>query len=364
MRTKNVQKVLDQSDLIAIPSSVVKNKNKYLKSEDILVSSANSWNLVGKCCWVPELEYDAVAGGFISILRGKDSVDSRFLYHWFNSPRTQTTVRSFGNQTTNISNLDHKRTLKLEIPLPPLAEQKRISAILDAADALRQQRRKSIDLLDQLIQSTFLHLFGDPVTNPKGWEHCSLKEYGVFKNGLNFGKGESGYNLYSIGVGDFKNHTNISGVTALSEISLNKPPSDDYLLENGDLLLVRSNGNKALVGRCLSVTPDTHKVSYSGFCIRYRIESHELTSSYLVHLFRCKSFREYMLSGGRGANIQNINQQILNSLDIPLPPLALQQEFANTVEKIEAQKSRYRTQLAELDTLFLSLQSRAFKGEL
>jgi len=69
MRTKNVQEALDESDIVWIPGSLIRNQAKYLKPGDILVSSANSWNLVGKGCWVPELRYPASAGGFISILR-------------------------------------------------------------------------------------------------------------------------------------------------------------------------------------------------------------------------------------------------------------------------------------------------------
>ena len=144
MRTKNVQTYLDESDLIAVPDELVKNQEKFLRGGDILVSSANSWNLVGKCCQVPNLVYKATAGGFISILRPiNDDLRPDYLYRWFSSDAIQHKLRHFGNQTTNISNLDHKRSLKLQIPLPPLFEQKRIAAILDAADALRAKRRES-----------------------------------------------------------------------------------------------------------------------------------------------------------------------------------------------------------------------------
>ena len=170
MRTKNIQANLDQADLIAVPSNVVKSPEKMLSEGDILVSSANSWNLVGKCCQVRDLLFPSTAGGFISILRPTtNDLDAEYLYRWFSSDEVQKTLRSFGNQTTNISNLNHKRTLKLQIPLPPLSEQKRIGRILDAADALRVKRRETLAQLDVLLQSTFLDMFGDPVTNPMGW---------------------------------------------------------------------------------------------------------------------------------------------------------------------------------------------------
>jgi type I restriction enzyme S subunit len=120
MRTKNVQSDLDLSDVWGIPESFVKRDDQYLQTGDVLVSSANSWNLVGKCCWVPDLPWRATFGGFISVLRGdREKINPRYLYHWFSSPRIQTTVRSFGQQTTNISNLNVERCLRLALPLPP-----------------------------------------------------------------------------------------------------------------------------------------------------------------------------------------------------------------------------------------------------
>ena len=169
MRTKNVQVDLDQSDLISIPTNVVKNSKKLLKEGDLLVSTANSFELVGKASWVPELDYPATAGGFISILRAiPNEVDERYLYHWVVSMKTQHALRYCGRQTTNISNMSFEQALAIEIPLPPLEEQKRIAAILDKADAVRRKRQQAIELADQFLRSVFLDMFGDPVTNPKG----------------------------------------------------------------------------------------------------------------------------------------------------------------------------------------------------
>ena len=186
MRTKNVQATLDASDLIAVPSRLAKNPERMLSTGDILVSSANSWNLVGKCCQVPKLQYRSTAGGFISILRPKtEKLESSYLYRWFSSGEIQRKLRSFANQTTNISNLDHRRTLELKIPLPPLAEQKRIARILDAAEALRAKRREALAQLDNLFHSTFLDMFGDPVTNPMGWDVTTVDRHPeVSKGGL------------------------------------------------------------------------------------------------------------------------------------------------------------------------------------
>jgi len=169
MRTKNIQAELDESDLIAVPKSFIRRDELYLQNGDILISSANSWELVGKCCKINNLNYEATAGGFISIIRGNSNVvDSDYLYRWLSSEPIQHKIRHLGRQTTNISNLPVDQFLELELPLPKTKkEQKRIAAILDKANAIRRKRQLAIDLADEFLRSVFLDIFGDPLTNPK-----------------------------------------------------------------------------------------------------------------------------------------------------------------------------------------------------
>ena len=259
---------------------------------------------------VSQLTFDATTNQAICNIQPDENVcDVNYLYRFLEASKPYLLSRRVGGGQPNIS----QGVIKdLDVPLPPLAEQRRIASILDQADELRQKRQQAIEKLDQLLQVTFIDMFGDPVSNPKGWEVGSLNNYGSYKNGLNFGKGESGNQVLYIGVGDFKQLSKIDDVSKLSTIDLDELPSADYFIKNGDLLFVRSNGNKELVGRCIAVYPDEKLVTYSGFCIRYRIERSELTSAYLVHLFRAKSFKQTIFDGGQGANIQNINQQLLS----------------------------------------------------
>ena len=111
---------------------------------------------------------------------------------------------------------------------------------------------------------------------------------------------------------------------------MNKMPSKEYLLQNGDIVFVRSNGNKALVGRCLAVYPNNVATTYSGFCIRYRKTDENLEIPYLLQVLKTDSMRKNMV--GRGANIQNLNQQILGRLMIPIPPLELQKQYSDFVK--------------------------------
>lgn len=106
-------------------------------------------------------------------------------------------------------------------------------------------------------------MFGDPVDNPKGWSIKTLEELGDFKNGLNYRKA-TGYTVKCLSVHDFKDRRVISGVDVLSDISISVKPSREYLLRDGDIVFVRSNGNSNLTGRCLAVYPHGGKAVFSG----------------------------------------------------------------------------------------------------
>ncbi|WP_050582037.1 restriction endonuclease subunit S [Vibrio harveyi] len=367
MRTKNVQIAgLDCKDLIAVPQSFMKRDEQKLRNGDMLISSANSWELVGKTSYISNLGYEATAGGFISIIRAKeDKVDSKYLYYWLTSPSIQHKIRYCGKQTTNISNLDVSRFKDLEIPLPPLDEQRRIVSILDKADVVLRKRKRLITLADELVFSVFYKMFGDPVSNYKGWDIESLVKFGAFKNGLNFSANESGEEIHCIGVGDFKARDRIEDIDSLSKLQLDKLPDDSYLLKDNDLLFVRSNGNRALVGRCLTVHLGEQNVTYSGFCIRYRIsDTSRLNADYLNYCMRMPSMKRAMLSGGQGANIQNISQKTLSSLGVPIPPIEVQNQFSKIVGLFRLSGLKRQQSLKETEDLFLSISQKAFRGRL
>lgn len=289
-----------------------------------------------------------------------EDVDQKFLYYAL-------TKRGFKDVITGAAQpqITREGLSKIVLDIPESKEsQLHIATILSKAENLIAKRKESIRLVDEFLKSTFLEMFGDPVRNEKGWEIGSLKNYGSLKNGLNYTRNESGLNIRCLGVGDFKNLSKLTDIGSLPILSLSSAPSDEYYLQDGDLVFVRSNGNRELVGRCLVIFPKEEKVTYSGFCIRYRIDKPEINSIYLSHLFRVSVFRKSMLQNGRGANIQNINQQILEGLKIPVPPIELQTQFAQIVEKTEALKTQYQQSLQELENLYGSLSQKAFSGEL
>jgi type I restriction enzyme, S subunit len=255
--------------------------------------------------------------------------------------------------------LNKSKMSEIPIPLPTLEKQNQIAKTLDKANELVELRKESITKLDALAKSIFIDMFGDPVENPMNWELNKLSEFGNCKNGLNFNSKRNECNIKCLGVGDFKNLTTIRNIELLQTISIEKKPTKEYLLQNGDIIFVRSNGSKDLVGRCVEIYPNETEVTFSGFCIRFRLSTDLILIPYLLNVLKSKSMRQNMI--GRGANIQNLNQQILLGLNIPLPPIELQNKFAKIIEKIEEQKSLYTQELEKLQENFDALLQKSFQ---
>ncbi len=359
MRTKNVQVAgLDQSDLIAVPSGFVRRKEQALREGDILVSSANSWELVGKASYVPKLAYEATAGGFISIVRAKESrVDSRYLYHWVACPATQHKIRHCGRQTTNISNLDVGRFQDLEIPLPPLPEQKRIAAILDKADAIRRKRQQAIQLADDFLRAVFLDMFGDPVTNPKGWDLLPFSAVGTLDRGKSRHRPRNDPALLGgahplIQTGEVANSRGYIKEHSATYSDLGLAQSKKW---DAGTLCITIAANIAKTG--ILTFPACFPDSVVGF-----IPNKHVTVEYVQHWlgFLQKNLEENAPQAAQ----KNINLEILRALLIPVPPKSEQEKFSSIVAGILAVEGKIANSGNALGNAFYALSQKAFSGKL
>ena len=263
----------------------------------------------------------------------------------------------------------NKAKLKiLKIPLPPLAEQKRIAAILDAADAVRAKRREALAQLDTLLQSTFLDMFGDPVTNPMGWE---IEGFDNWLDNIDSGWSPKCLNRKAL-IGEW-------GVLKLGAVTWCEfddsdqkalPPSlaprPELEVAPGDLLFTRKNTHD-LVAAVAYVHKVRPRLMLSDLIFRLRLKSGiEIKPAFLWQLLIQPKQRQVIqkFAGGSAGSMPNISKTKLKTLKLIKPPLDLQHRFAAIVESVEQQKASQRTHLAELDTLFASLQSRAFRGDI
>ena len=306
---------------------------------------------VGSVDWQNK-EERVIVSPLYNVFSVSENLNQDFLLYFIKSNGTMGIINTLATGTVRL-NLKLSMLKEFPITVPPLSDQQSIVEELNTINELIRLKKDQLDDYDKLSQSIFSEMFGDPIENEKGWEVKKFSEVASFKNGLNFGKNENGYSYKILGVGDFKNNYVVNS-SLLEYINLNDELSSDYFLKPEDIVFVRSNGSKELVGRCVSVDC-TEPTTYSGFCIRCRLDENSgVLPMYLLYVCKNKGIREYLTQSGRGCNISNVNQKILNSTDIIIPPLSLQQLFAQRIELIEQQKDEIKSTIADLETLLAS----------
>ena len=343
------------SDLPAEGYQIIVESENYISSKGYEVSRklpkgsvlVSCIGIIGKTAI---LGMDACTNQQINAIIPNEYVNNKFLAY---SILSQRYVLSSVANAPVVPLINKSDFSKVEIPLPPLSVQHSIVSELDKINELIRLKKEQLKDYDNLAQSIFYEMFGDPVVNEKGWEVKKFSEVASFKNGLNFGKNENGYSYKILGVGDFKNNYVVNS-SLLEYINLNDELSSDYFLKPEDIVFVRSNGSKELVGRCVSVDC-TEPTTYSGFCIRCRLDENSgVLPMYLLYICKNKGIREYLTQSGRGCNISNVNQKILNSTDIIIPPVSKQELFIQRIELIEQQKDEIKSTIADLETLLAS----------
>ena len=356
--TKSIASI-ERHDCSEAPSRA----RQLVETGDVLVATVRP-NLNGVAL-VNGAHHGMTASTGYCVLRPKEGkIDSTYLFHWV---KTDEFVQRMVDVATgaNYPAVSDAKVKASTIPLPPLAEQKRIAAILDAADALRAKRRESLEQLDTLLQSTFLEMFGDPVTNPMGWEIAAVGDICKQIRGVTYAKSDA-RNTPQSEYSPILRANNIgeSGQLLLEDFVFvpNSKISPQQRIIPNDVVVAASSGSISVVGKTAQVH-DEFDGGFGAFCKVLRPHP-EVTPRYFGQYFRTKAYRRIVSNLAAGANINNLKNEHLNNLQIPLPPIDLQKRFAAIVESVEQQKAAHRSHLEELDTLFASLQQRAFQGEL
>ncbi|MDA0242342.1 MAG: restriction endonuclease subunit S [Chloroflexi bacterium] len=327
---------------------------------DVLFSKDGT---VGKVHVVNEAQNFAVLSS-IAILRPNPSLlDADYLGFALKIP--QVLEQAFRKKTGSALRRIILKDLKgVEIPLPPLGEQRRIAAVLGRADALRAQRRAALAQLDTLLQSTFLHLFGDPVTNPMGWEKATIGDICRVKGGKRLPKGET----YSdsptayryIRIADINN-----GVIDVDSLNYLHPKTyqkiSRYIVNEGDVIISIAG----TIGITVPVTAELNGINLTENAAKLVAKKpHVYLPSYLAFYLQTNAAQNQIQSQTGTVTISKLALFRIEKVEILLPPIELQQKFYLMAQKIKYQQKLLTEHLTQLDTLFHSLQQRAFAGQL
>lgn len=317
--------------------------------------------------WIvgPNRNRRIIASGEWIVFRGKD-IDPRYLRNVLvGDPFHTEFMRTVSGVGGSLLRARPKYVAKIHVPLPPLREQRRIADILDKADALRAKRRAALKKLDQLTQSIFLDMFGDPAINPKAWPVKALGDLAS-----KFSDGPFGSNLKS-------EHYTDSGirVVRLQNIGVGEFIDDDAAYISDDhfarLKKHECRPGDVLVGTLgdpnlrACIQPKWLTVALNkADCVQIRPDTRVANAAFICGLLNQPSTERLSQNLMLGQTRVRISMGRLRGLCVPVPPIKLQHEFESriaAVEKLRAEQHSARTYIA---ALFAALQHRAFTGEL
>lgn len=305
-----------------------------------------------------------ITGNAMVVRPISDELDRRYLEYLFRGGIDLAGVITGAAQPQ----ITRKSLAPIVVSYPPLPEQRRIVAILDEAFEgidkaianTEQNLANARELFENHVDQVFAQI-GD------GWSETTLGAVAEFRNGLNFTKNSNGARIKIVGVKDFQNNFFVP-TDDLETILIDGELREADVLRDGDILAVRSNGNKELIGRSMMASEIAKNTSHSGFTIRIRVKSTEISPLFLTHLLKSTTCRRALVASGDGANINNLNQRGLSVLTIRYPSHAEQSRVVSTIEALSVESRRlesiYQRKLECLAELKQSILQNAFSGEL
>lgn len=311
---------------------------------------------IGDLNW-SDKEY-CLGRGVAGLFGHTDKLDQKYLWHWLKN--IAPLLKSKGKGATFLQ-VTKEDICSLEIILPPLSEQRRIAQILDQADELRQKRQQAIEKLDQLLQSTFIDMFGDPVSNPKGWDLKAVGDVSESKLGkmLDKKKQSTENDQYK-----YLRNANVQwfkfDLSDLFEMEFNEKDRKNCELKYDDILVCEGGEP----GRAAIWKNQLENCYFQKALHRVRLDTTKILPEYFVWLFWF-----YSKNGGFDdhitvATIAHLTGVKMKAMKIPIPPLKLQEEFKQKVLEIDNLKTKHEQSSKLVENLFKSLQNQAFSGNL
>lgn len=332
-----------------------------LQPGDILFSHINSLEHIGKCAIYEGLPEKLVHGMNLLCLRpDRSKLTPQFGKYLIRSKPFRSQLFNYVNKSVNQASVSIGNLKPIMIPLPPLLEQKRIAAILDKADSIRRKRQEAVRLTEELLRSVFLDMFGDPVTNPKGWNTRTFAEVCETRLGKMLDANQqTGEHLRP-----YLRNSNVQWdrieTTDLEQMDFNEKDRKTFSLIEGDVLICEGGE----VGRAAIWRNQLSDCYFQKAIHRARPNQTSVLPEYVMFWlwFMAKNggFKDHVTS----ATIAHLTGEKLKEIQMALPPMELQRKFLMAYNKHLALKTKTNKYVLSIDALFNSLLQRAFKGEL
>jgi type I restriction enzyme S subunit len=301
--------------------------------------------------------------GWLVLSPQSEHIDSNFFYHLLGSSAIYERFSELAAGAV-VKNLNISLVKSVKVALPPRPEQRRIADILDRADAIRRKRKKAIALTEELLRSVFLEMFGDPVTNPKRWSLKSFRQLLAMplRNGLSpSSSGKHAARVLTLSAITRRSYDPKAWKDGVFAVE----PWDDVRVDQRDFLICRGNGNKEFVGRGAFPTSSDASLVFPDTMIAARTDDRQVAAAYIASIWNSPSVRVQLEASARTTNgTFKVNQGAVEAVQIMTPPREKQEAFQALALRITQSTARQEGARDTAQTLFDSLITRAFAGEL
>ncbi|AMX84654.1 hypothetical protein GS3922_13920 [Geobacillus subterraneus] len=358
IRAGHLEELCNGKSLMELPKieeSVAQNRKMVLVPENTILFAKSGMSILKNRVY--KTTHEAYIVNHLAAIICSNEIEPDYLYYFFRANPPSRLVLDSSYPSIRLSDIG-----EIDIDLPSKAIQKKISKLLKQAEEIIFKRKAQIEALDQLTQSVFLEVFGDPATNPKKWPMGFIKDlalktqYGTSKKASeDTGK----YPILRMNNITYEGHWDL---TDLKYVDLDDKEVEKYLVHKGELLFNRTN-SKELVGKT-AVYRFEKPMAFAGYLVKV-IPNEKANAEFISAYLNSKYGKSILFSMAKNiVGMANINAEELKSIKIYIPPKQLQDQFAEIVQKIESQRELFKKGLVELEKNFNSLMQRAFKGEL
>lgn len=334
-----------------------------LNDGDILMSHINSEKHLGKTAIYEKCNEKIIHGMNLLCLRPKKNiVEPKYLNYYFNNLVFRRQLPKITKKSVNQASFAVTDLKNIKVILPTKDTQLKVVKILDKAQELIDKRKEQIKTLDELVKSKFIEMFGDPVSNPKGWEKGKIADiiiktqYGT-SNKANEENGQ--FKILRMGNITYNGQFDFSD---MKYIDLTEDEQKKYLVYKGEVLFNRTN-SKELVGKT-AVYKENKPMAYAGYLVK-AIPNERATGEFIAAYMNTKYVKSKLLNMAKNiVGMANINAEEFKKIDIYIPPIELQNEYIKFIEQVDKLKFEMEKSLKELEDNFNSLMQKAFKSEL
>lgn len=375
LRTANVQDELEIDDLIYVDKSYMKNNSaKLLQKDDIIMSSANSRELVGKTSYVHDVPFPMTFGGFVLTIRSK-SIISKYLFYFLRLEFLSGHFMGESTQTTNIANINTTKMIEYYFPLPPLPEQQRIVDRIESLfSKLDEAKQKAQDALDsfETRKAAILHkAFTGELTAQwrkehgvglESWEENSLGKYVDSQYGYTESASQEQIGPKFLRITDVQN-----GIVNWDDVPFCKISDNDfdrYAVSKNDIVIARTG---ATTGKSYLIVDDVEAV-FASYLIRIKIKSEKLSPQYLYCFLQSQMYWSQITEFSAGIAQPGVNAKKLKEIILPIPAVHEQAEIVHILDDLLAKEQQAKEAaeavLEQIDLIKKSILARAFRGEL